>query len=316
MRSKVFLACIAMSVPWLAAAQQPAGTGVQAQGNASAQGGASAQRSPDGAALQSQSGAAGSGSATVSKGDEAATTDGAATTNAVLSSSLDAKKAKPGDPVTAKTTEPTSTPEHGKIPRGTKLLGRVTEARAAGSGESQSVLAFTFDRAVLKDGREVPFRATLRALAAAHGAADMAHGSDSMHGSGSGMHGGGGVGGISSVAGGVGTTAGGALGSTVGGAGRVTGSATGALASSAGGSVGALKGSAGAVGGLNGRGMLKPDSQGAFGIPGVELTKSASGAGSVVTSAGRNVRLESGTRMLLSVGASAAQPAADSPSQP
>ena len=69
--------------------------------------------------------------------------------NAVLSGSLDAKRAKPGDPVTVKTTEPTDTPDGFRLSKGTTLVGRVTEVKPANSSEAQSVLAFTFDRAVL-----------------------------------------------------------------------------------------------------------------------------------------------------------------------
>ena len=47
--------------------------------------------------------------------------------------------------------------------------------------------------------------------------------------------------------------------------------------------------------------MLSAGSQGVFGLQGVSLAQSASGAGSVVTSAGKTVHLDSGTRMLLSL---------------
>jgi hypothetical protein len=312
MRSKLFLALLAGVIPCLAGAQestppssQPAG--VQAQGNASAQGGASVQRSSS-TAVQSQSSATGNASGSVSKGDKSASADGGAATNAVLSGSLDAKKAKPGDPVTAKTTEPSSTPDHGSLPKGTKLLGHVTEAKAAGRGEGQSVLAFTFDRAVLKDGREVPIHSTVHALAAAEGAASNS-GSDSMSGGGTGsaMGGGGGaMNGASSAVGGLGGTAGGALGGAVGGAGRITSSATGSMGSTIGASSRALKGGAGAVGGLDTRGMLSSDSHGVFGMKDVNLSQSAAGGSSaMITSASRNIHLESGTRMLLSVEGSA-----------
>jgi hypothetical protein len=153
--------------------------------------------------------------------------------NAVLNGPLDAKKAKPGDPVTVKTTEPTDTPDGFRLSKGTTLVGRVTEVKAASSNEVQSVLAFTFDRAVLKDGREVPIQAKVRALAAAEGIADPA--------------------------------------------------------------------SSGHSGGINARGMLTSESQGVFGMKDVRLSQNATASAAVVTSAGRNVRLDSGTRMLLTV---------------
>jgi hypothetical protein len=262
-----------------------------------------------------QSAAGGNASGSVSKGDKSVAADSGATTNAVLSGTLDAKKAKPGDPVTAKTTEATTTSDHTQLPKGTKLLGHVTEAKAAGKGEAQSTLGIVFDRAVLKDGREVPINTTVRALAAGEGAAG-ASGGDAMGSVGGAGHamGGGGIGGVGGAVGGVGATAGGAIGGVAGGAGRVggvAGGATGSVGSTVGASSRTLAGGAGAVGGLNSQGMLSSGSQGVFGLQGVSLAQSASGTGSVVTSAGRNVRLESGTRMLLSVEGAASQSASN-----
>jgi hypothetical protein len=59
--------------------------------------------------------------------------------------------------------------------------------------------------------------------------------------------------------------------------------------------------SKGAVGGLNGAGQLTSSSQGVFGLNGLNLNAAASNAtqGSVITSAGKNVHLDSGTRLLL-----------------
>lgn len=286
MNSRILIAAaLACTLPCLAIAQQ---TGVQAQGNASAQGGASVQRD-NGAAVQS--GAAGNASGTVSRGDKQMSADSGATTNAVLSGSLDAKKAKPGDPVTAKTSEQTTTADGVVIPKGTKLLGHVTEAKAAGKGEGESALGFTFDRAVLKDGREIPLQGTVRALAAAEGAASASDGAAAMDGAGTARGTAGGA------LGGVGGTVGGALGTT----GRVAGGVTGSVSSGVGATGRVLSGSAGAIGGVNSRGMLATESQGVFGLRGMNLTQSATGSGSLVTSAGRNVQLESGTRMLLSV---------------
>jgi hypothetical protein len=59
--------------------------------------------------------------------------------------------------------------------------------------------------------------------------------------------------------------------------------------------------SKGAAGGLNAAGQLTSNSQGVFGLNGLNLSTAASNAtqGSVITSAGKNVHLDSGTRMLL-----------------
>jgi hypothetical protein len=308
MTSKVFLSVLASVIPCLAGAQEstapssPPPAGVQAQGNVSGQSNASVQRS-GATAVQSQPSATGNASGSVSKGDKSTSADGGAATNAVLSGSLDAKKAKPGDPVTAKTTEPASTPDHGSLPKGTRLLGHVTEARASGSGEGQSVLSFTFDRAVLKDGREVPIHSTVRALAAPDGAASNS-GTESMSGGSASSP----IGGAGTLggAGGLGASAAGALGGATGGAGRITGSAAGSMGSALGASSRALKGGAGAMGGLDARGMLSSESHGVFGMRDLNLSQNAAGGGSaVITSASRNIRLEAGTRMLFSVEGSA-----------
>jgi hypothetical protein len=316
MSAKSLLAVLACAIPMVAGAQQntaPQQSGVQAQGNASAQGGAAVQRDATTGATSAQSSAAGGASGSVSKGDKSVGADSGTATNAVLASSLDAKKAKPGDPVTAKTTEPSTAPDHTTLPKGTKLLGHVTEAKAAGSGEGQSTLGFVFDRAVLKDGREIPINTSVRALAAAASSVDASAGDTMGHMNGAGeAAGGAATRGGGGLVGGVGGTATGALGGTVGGAGRMAGGAGGALGSTVGGSGRTLAGGAGAVGGLNSQGMLNAGSQGVFGMKDVNIAQSAAGGGSVVTSAGKNVHLESGTRMLLSVEGSATRSASTS----
>jgi hypothetical protein len=91
-------------------------------------------------------------------------------------------------------------------------------------------------------------------------------------------------------------TTGGTLNSTVNSAGSVAGSANGAAN--------------GAVGGLNSAGQLTSNSRGVFGLNGLNLNSAASNAtqGSVITSTGKNVHLDSGTRMLLvSQGAASVQ---------
>ena len=55
------------------------------------------------------------------------------------------------------------------------------------------------------------------------------------------------------------------------------------------------------LGGLNAAGQLTSNSQGVFGLNGLNLNAAASNAteGSVITSAGKSVHLDGGTRMLL-----------------
>jgi hypothetical protein len=84
---------------------------------------------------------------------------------AELSKSLDAHKNKPGDPVNAKIAQDLLSNGKVVIPRDTKIIGHVTEATPKGKGEPGSTLGVAFDKMMLKGGREVPFSATIQALA-------------------------------------------------------------------------------------------------------------------------------------------------------
>jgi hypothetical protein len=203
------------------------------------------------------------------------------------------------------------------IPKGSKLIGHVTQASARANGESQSALGIVFDKVILKNGEEVPLNVAIQALASAQssasaGGADFdTFGNVGASGAGSGSGGGrGALGGVTSAAGGaVGTVTNTAA--NVGGAVNSTANAAGSVA-------GASKG---AIGGLNAAGQLTSNSQGVFGLNGLNLNAAVSNAteGSVITSAGKNVHLDSGTRMLLVAQAQAGeqggskQPAANKP---
>src|SRR4051794_33129852 len=88
--------------------------------------------------------------------------------NAELNSSLDSKKAKPGDPVTARATEPVKSSDgRAIIPKGAKLMGRVTEVKSRSKGDSESALGIQFDKAMLKDGQSVALsNVAIQAIAA------------------------------------------------------------------------------------------------------------------------------------------------------
>ena len=85
--------------------------------------------------------------------------------SAELSKSLDAKKSKPNDKVEAKTAADLLL--HGQIiiPRNAKILGHVTEAKAHSKTSPGSEIKLTFDRIVLKGGREIPAQFTVQAIA-------------------------------------------------------------------------------------------------------------------------------------------------------
>lgn len=192
-----------------------------------------------------------------------------ATLNAELSDTIDARKTKLGDPVRGRASEDMKAGGLIVIPRGARLIGRVTEARAAPRSDGAARLGIEFDRAELKDGRQIPLHATFFALAAPAGALTD-HGSSS----------GGGFGGGSSV-------------------GEMMNASSHTPADEQ-----SLKPSPGAIGGLDGNGLFYASSRGVFGLEDMSLEPgtTASAGCSVVLANARTVRLPSGTRMLLSVG--------------
>src|SRR5450755_4255805 len=84
---------------------------------------------------------------------------------AELSKSLDAKKAKVGDKIEAKTTQDLLA--HGQIviPRNTKIEGHVTSAKPHTKESPDSELGIAFDRILMKDGRALPMQAAIQAMA-------------------------------------------------------------------------------------------------------------------------------------------------------
>ena len=84
---------------------------------------------------------------------------------AELSKSLDAKKAKVGDKVEAKTTQDLLS--HGQIviPRNTKIEGHVTSAKPHTKDSPDSNLGIAFDSILMKDGRQLPMQAAIQAIA-------------------------------------------------------------------------------------------------------------------------------------------------------
>jgi hypothetical protein len=279
-----------------AAAQPQAGAqaGAQTSGQASVEAG---KRQAQAGATSSTSTAAGAQNGQANAGLASGTA-----LNAELSSPVDSKKCKPGDAVNAKTTEAVKSEGKTVIPKGSKLVGHVTQASARGKGEAESSLGIVFDRAILKNGEEIPLDVAIRALASAQSSASAAGAeTDTVGGLGGSAAGSGTSGGGRGGLGGVTSAAGGAVGTVTNTAANVGGAAGGAVNSTANAAGNVAGASKGAVGGLNAAGQLTSNSQGVFGLNGLNLNAAASNAtqGTVITSAGKNVRLDSGTRMLL-----------------
>jgi hypothetical protein len=278
-----------------AAAQTQSGAPGGAQQGAQA----SADVSKQGTQASGSGSAAASGAAQVGRNSTAL--GGGSTFNAALSAPLDSKKCKPGDPVNARTTEPAKSDGKTVFPRGTKLVGHVIRASARGKGDSESALGIVFDKAILKNGEEVPVIVTIQAIASAETSARAAGSDiDTMGGLGTSTAGSGAAGGRGAL-GGVTSAAGGTAGTVTNSAANAGGTTRGALnaAGQATGSVAST--SSGAIGGLDAAGRLAPNSQGVFGLNGLNLSSATSNStqGSLITSAGKNVHLDSGTQILL-----------------
>ena len=85
---------------------------------------------------------------------------------AELAKTIDVKKAKSGDEVTARLTQDLKANGAIVIPKGSKLVGHVTEAQAKTKDNTGAKLGVVFDKAVLKNGQEVIFTGVIRALSA------------------------------------------------------------------------------------------------------------------------------------------------------
>src|ERR1700757_5388004 len=77
-------------------------------------------------------------------GSEASLAGGTAI-NAVLNSSIDSRKAKPGEQITAHITDAVKSSDGRMIlPKGTKLVGHVTQASTRSKDQGESMLAIQF----------------------------------------------------------------------------------------------------------------------------------------------------------------------------
>jgi hypothetical protein len=84
---------------------------------------------------------------------------------ATLVKPLDAKKSRVGDEVTAKVTRDLKAGDKVVISKNSKIVGHLTDVKPKSKDQPQSAVTITFERAVLKEGGEVPITATIQALA-------------------------------------------------------------------------------------------------------------------------------------------------------
>jgi hypothetical protein len=210
--------------------------------------------------------------------------------NASLLDSLDTRRAKPGDPVTAEVAENVTYERSIVFPKGTKVVGHIVRATSGGHGRAGSALFVQFDKAVLKSGEQVILNAGIQALAVGSVAplSDTDNSKDA---------------GISAELNPP------AESRTESAEPTSAASTNDSLIVSAtydtprSGLRPPLFAAPAAEGELNSDGMFTPDSKGAFGRPDVKVyTPTSEGShGTVLLSAKKHMHLDSGTRLLLVV---------------
>jgi hypothetical protein len=213
---------------------------------------------------------------------------------AVLTSALDAKKNHAGDAVVARIANAVSSNGAVVLPKNTKLIGHVVEAQAKNKTSAESRLAVAFDRAVLKDGSEVPLRVVIQALAPPEIQPPSMLADEEVPGQGPAPVMRGTSRPVSSSSG------------PLGAAGQVVGAASGTVASatpSVARPTVKLDQATGAAAQLPLAGPLPATSSGVLGLKDISLDAAASNSagGSVFVSSTRTVRLESSTRILFRV---------------
>jgi hypothetical protein len=201
--------------------------------------------------------------------------------SAELDSSLDSKKAKVGDQVTAHTTEALKSNGTVVLPKNVKLFGHITQSSARSKGDPSSALAILFDKAVIKKGQEIPLKVVIQAIAAPpHYSADSSPDLNSMP---------------------PGTAA--AQGSPMGGSRSPAGGApsTPSRPSDSSNPADNRNSADPSTGGLDQAGRLTSSSRGVIGLPGLHLATDETSAekGSLITTSEKSVRLESGVKLLL-----------------
>lgn len=211
--------------------------------------------------------------------------------NANLVDAIDTRRARQGDPVTAEVAENVSYQRTMIFPKGTKISGHIVRATSGGHGRAGSAIFVQFDKATLKDGEEVVLNAGIQALAVG----TIAPQSDTENGK---------DGGISAEMKappepGVGQTEPASAAASTNDAlivSTVYDTPRRKLREP-------LLGAPAAEGQLDSDGMFSPDSKGAFGRPDLKVyTPTSEGShGTVLLSAKKQMRLESGTRLLLVV---------------
>lgn len=82
-----------------------------------------------------------------------------------LEKKIDTKDAKPGDPVIVKTTMQATTADGIVIPKGSRIVGHVTDVQPHSKTSPNARLTIQFDQAEIKGGQTLPIRTVMESVA-------------------------------------------------------------------------------------------------------------------------------------------------------
>lgn len=97
-----------------------------------------------------------------------------------LQDKLDSTSAKQGDSVVLKTQEDATIPNGTAIPKGSELVGHVTNVRPRSQGAENAQITLQFDRAELKNGQSLPIESVLESVAPSAGESAMNNNNNGM----------------------------------------------------------------------------------------------------------------------------------------
>jgi hypothetical protein len=210
---------------------------------------------------------------------------------AELTGKLDSKTAKAGDSVVLKTTEKATMADGTIIPKGSKIMGHVTEAQPYVANSDNGRITLQFEQAQLKSGQTLPIKSAIQTVSPSAGA-DTAASSD--------------MGGGMPAAGGTTAPSGGTSAGTAGSAAARTQTQPAAPGSPAGAGSDPQSGAPapGTTVARNGNVVVKTTA-----VPGVLVAASVNGqpfsnASGALLSARQDVRLDDGTKVVLAMATS------------
>jgi hypothetical protein len=210
--------------------------------------------------------------------------------DAELQSTVDVKKAKVGDQVILKTRKAIKRNGQTVLPKGTNLIGRITQVQQKTKENASSKISMVFDRA---QGGDLagPINASIVAITSAQTSAALGDTMDTgisggstssgrVSSSGSGSSGGGLLGGVTNTVGGVTNAAGQTLGGVTNTAGSAVGGVAGTASNTVSGTTGAVRQT----------------------INGINISQSASGSlqnSTTLSSPNKNIKLDKGVTFQL-----------------